>query len=465
MGIVGRVRATKHNPCPLCGVTDWDMTVQYDNGDTVVFCRKVSANKGDFIIGRDGKQYQCIAVDHQVDTGLFSLFREYLPKEEWMRRKATQTQFRESLDFTKPLKFEAKVKSNKECDTFYRYLLSILVLEDKHKERLLHEWESPIHDMKHLLTDYPIRSLPPHDFIRRKLKERFHNPTRNQLIAKLVKKFGEDLSGYPGIYLRTSEYWDSRPMSERWTISGAEGILFPCYDTDGYIYRLRVKCDFPDVVIREGEHEPCEGRWGTLSHNYDANGNHIWHLFCEDGEEILAHPALNSNGVPAVGKVSGKYRTISSLLIKKEPDGSLVNGLKFGCRSGSPYSLYTQPGDNFTVVIGTEGEKKGMVSNAIKHMPVLSVSGVGCFMGLFEADPDTGKSVIDTLKEKGMKAFLLCYDADKEEKEEVMKAQNAFLKKLKEAGIQTYVGDWKSQYDKGIDDILLLGLDIKISKS
>lgn len=462
-----RIRATKHNPCPLCGVTDWDMQIVNDDNTRSVFCRKTSAQKGDILMGKDGLQYKCTAVDCQIDSGLFNVFREYLPKEEWMQRKAAMDpSFRKPMvDYDKPVQGEAVVKSNKECDTFYRTLLSLLVLEEKHKKSLLAEWESSIHNMEHLLTDYPIRSLPPYDKDRYASREKFSNPNRKQLIAKLVEVFGEDLSGYPGMYLRTGKYWDEKPVVERWTIAGEEGTLFPCFDKDGYLYRLRIKCDYPDVKIEEGHYDSYHGMYGTFSHRYDEVGKHTWWFYPSNSDSkplVAADVTLKSNGLP-VGKTVGKYKTISSLSRKRNEAGEEYNGMHLGCRSGSPYSLYTRPGDNYTVVIGTEGEKKGMVANAIKGNPLLTVPGVGSFRQLFEKGED-GLSVMDHLKNRGMKAFLLCYDADKETNHNVMKAQDAFVARLKEEGIQPLIGNWKSQFDKGIDDILLMGVDIQIQR-
>ena len=174
---------------------------------------------------------------------------------------------------------------------------------------------------------------------------------------------------------------------------------------------------------------------------------------------------LNDNRLPIVGgKPEGKYTNISSVYEKRLPDGNVVNAFLNGCRSGSPYSLYYKEGEPFTVVIGTEGEKKSMVANYIKKCPLVCVPGVNSFSVVFEKDA-AGKSLIDFLKSKGMKYFILCYDADKEENERVQNAEASFVEALKEQDVIPLIGEWQGKFNKGLDDILLMGLDITVRRA
>ena len=66
------------------------------------------------------------------------------------------------------------------------------------------------------------------------------------------------------------------------------------------------------------------------------------------------------------------------------------------------------------------------------------------------------------LKKKGMKALVLCYDADKSENSMVSRAEKEFLERIKQAEVIPYTGEWSGKFDKGLDDILLMGIDFKI---
>ena len=69
------------------------------------------------------------------------------------------------------------------------------------------------------------------------------------------------------------------------------------------------------------------------------------------------------------------------------------------------------------------------------------------------------KSVFDCLKEKGMKIFVLAYDADKSENLMVANAERDFVQKVREEGVRPFIANWNGKFDKGLDDILLMGID------
>ena len=497
-------RTSREKPCIFCGDVGYDMRIHYDNGDVCHWCHKVKVGKGQTVLA-GGEEYRCINDAKTIDIGTFALFTRMLSKEEWMAKQARENpNWKPSgkgvytgqngsnnssnkkpavpVEFKVPVRKEGEL-SQDECeplapeklDKIYRYFLSLLVLERKHEKLLLDEWQSTIHDVSGLLRKYPIRSFPPEDKASFKLEEKLENPTRKHIVAKLIQRFGS-LKGVPGFYMRSGTYWDEKPEAERWTFSSIEGIVFPCYDKNGYLYRIRIRDDYPDMKIKKGKDEAFLGRYGLFHHSYDKDGIRTWSFYpeTEDGQERpkpeLVYKAgelnnkitLNSKGLPA-GKPNGKYKNISSVA-EKYVDGKLVNILKFGTRSGSPYSLYCSKGDNFKVVIGTEGEKKAMVANAIKKVPVVCIPGVSSYKVIFKKEQD-GKSLIDTLLEKGMKTFILCYDADKEDNPAVLKAEQDFIKELKAYGVNVLIGYWTGKFNKGLDDILLMGLDFKLQNT
>jgi len=348
-------------------------------------------------------------------------------------------------------------------DIRYRYLLSLLVLEEKHKKVLKDEWESDVfpHIYEDLLKQYPIRSLPPKDNIRFKQEERFKNLSRNKIAAAMVKKFGT-LEGIPGFYLRTGEFYDSKPLEERWTFSGGEGILFPVYDKDGYLYRLRYREDYPNFKVKTGSDYP----EGVFHHKYEENGKRRWYFTYKGKTEAIPIERLpfkvpfKANGCPAIGQAQGKYKTLSSWYDKVEGD-YVVNAFFKGCKSGSPYSLYVPKNANWKIVLITEGEKKGMVSSYAKNCPVISFAGVGTFSAMFELD-ENGVSLYDVFKRMGTKYFVICFDADKETNAGVSGAEHNLGVALKEKGETPLVGEWKGKFSKGMDDILLIGIDLTI---
>lgn len=486
-------RTSRSAPCIFCGDVGYDMRMHYQNEaveEIVHYCHKTKAVKGEVrTVGSN--QYICIAAGKELPVvGSFDLWKKYLSKEEWKCRPkgtydykgpsqnhVTHNAIRRSEKETASHKLipgEVITKPPREQDAFNRYLSELLVLEDKHKEVFIKEWESNTHPdlIKTLMDRYPIRSFPPPDKARYANKEHLRNPSRQELIRKLYEKFG-DLTGYPFIYLKTGAYWDQQPMEKRYAFSCGEGIIFPCYDKDGYLYRYRIKNDYPDIKTKEGAHNPFKGKYGRFHHFYDKDGKHCWNFKAHQDEtyQLVYGPEsdhslrLTERNLPIVGgKAEGKYTNISSVYEKRLSDGSVINGFLNGCRSGSPYSLYYKEGQPFTVVIGTEGEKKSMVANHIKKCPLVCVPGVSSYSVIFQKDAD-GRSLIDFLKEKGMKYFILCYDADKEENERVLHAEASFVEELKKNDVIPLIGEWKGKFNKGLDDILLMGLDITVRRA
>ena len=479
-------RTSKGAPCIFCGDVGYDMRVIYgaEEDETVHWCHKTHASKGD-VVSIGGYDYICISAGKQIEIGEFDLWKRYLTKEEWVeKQKRTNPDFgkgsykggneygrRVELSLSSsvssgPVRDEEPVLPPEKLHEVYSYFLSLLVLEKKHEDMLRKEWRAvTAPDLAdRIFAKYPIKSLPPVDKARFANQERFLNPTRKQIVAKLISRFG-DLRGVPGFYMRSGSYYEDKPEAERWTFAPAEGIIFPCYDKDGYLYRLRYRDDYPGLKLKAGKDEPFNGQFGLFSHYYNKEGRHVWSFKPDNGESYIVYDEntklvrLGTNGLPLVGgKANGKYKNFSSLA-ERMIDGEVVNTLKGGSRSGSPYSLYYYENQPFTVVIGTEGEKKSMVSSLIKGVPLACVPGVSSYECLFKKD-DNGECCIDYLIKRGMKFFALCYDADKEENEAVRKAEAALVKRLKEYGVKVLIGDWSSKFNKGIDDILLMGLDI-----
>lgn len=491
-----RIRCSVHNPCPICGATDWDMAIDYGEEGIVYWCHKATTSNN---VIADGEEYVCIKADKMTsDGGRFNLYKkksQYDACQERNRQKWIEEQRRNNPNWRdypskrnsaaskaqshatepviakKPLQEKTDVLplSNRELDIRYRYFLSLLVLEKKHEKRLRAEWQSAVYpDMgEQLLRIYPIKSLPPEDFVRFRNTEKFENPTRKWIVGKMYEKFG-DLRGIPGFFLRGGT-WQDKPERERWSFAKGEGIIFPCYDVDGYIYRLRFREDYHGMKIKDDDPNRFEGMTGTFKHSYDKEGHHVWTFYPAGKKQpIIVYSqetkkvALNAHGLPVYGKAEGKYKTLSSYYAKQDGD-YLINSMEGGCASGSPYSIYVPENASYRLCIATEGEKKGMVSAHIKGVPVITLPGVGTYGLLFQEE--NGKfSIIEKLKQKGLKMLIICYDADKADNFQVGGAEQRFVEACKKSGIIPLIGDWSGKFDKGLDDILLMGIDFQINK-
>lgn len=468
-----RQRTSKDQPCVFCGDIGYDMRMLYPQADgsveTVHWCHKAQAVKGAHLTGSDGKDYICISADKQVNgggMGTFCLFREYLTKEEWRSRQGKPADFTFFKKQEGPIKGEVEPLSAAELHDRHTFLLSKLTLEEGDYRMLEKEWKiDGGYNLMHLIERYNIVSFPPSDRVRFANNMKLANPTIKSLMHDMCKEFGSPI-GIPGVYERTGTYYDGKPLEDRVTMN-CEGLIFPTFDVKGNLYRLRRREPFPNYQIKEGM-EPFNGMYGTFVHSYDKNARHLWSFVRKDngmsipvwgGDLQQYYITVNENLCPTIGKVSGKYKNVSSLFEKIGENGERYNALTNGCKSGSPYSLYTQPGDSWNFVIATEGEKKGMVANAIKHCPVITVPGVGLYNQLF--DDSKGPSVIDFMKQKGVKGIILCYDADKETNENVKHAETSFVEAIKKSGLKAFIGNW--DLDKGLDDLLIQGGEITIT--
>lgn len=140
---------------------------------------------------------------------------------------------------------------HKQLDRIYRTMLSLLVLDDVHRQYLRKEgWSDE------LLTQHMIRSFPERDFVRFKFSNHFSRcPYRKTLAKKVMETLNLDnLTGVPGAY---------QDEKGNWTFTGPKGILFPLYDQDGWLYGLRIRMDFMDVPFQLDKSK------GMLSYQHD----------------------------------------------------------------------------------------------------------------------------------------------------------------------------------------------------
>ena len=474
-------RCSRKSPCIFCGDVGLDMRMHYPETDEVIhWCHKMRAQKGEHVIANNGIEYKCIASGKRTKEstmGEFCLFKEYLSYDQYCEKRSREDPDWRSKAHNRPkeiaartyradqvfenteveiLPGEAKVLTPEELDQRYRFFLDSLVLEDWHRRSLLAEWKGEVNDVSYLLDQYPIRSLPPSDqerFSEFGKKVRYKNPTRKQIVSKLFEKFGGRLAGMPGLYERQGDYFADKPEAERWTIAVRGGaIIFPSYNKDGLIYRLRLKVDHPDLVIKEKNgYKPYRGSYGYFTWQPDKEGLKCWYVPESDYAKKIEVPDKD-----AYGKPRGKYINFSSFY-EQEVNGEVRNALHNGSRSGSPYSLYGRNRGDESLVILTEGEKKAMVAAELCGCLAVDIPGVSNYGVIFKKE-EGGKSLFEHLIENGAETFILCYDADKEVNPDVLKNEQRLAQELKGRGVCVLIGTWSSKYDKGLDDLLILGI-------
>lgn len=502
--------ATRSEPCIICGKTDHCFRSFWGSDGVLIHCAK---NKGSDVIGRDGQEYYLkrenagyfvyeskeqreqqrqayIEEQKRLNPNFKYRGRSYNPKPVAAKEEAEKPYV--EVDHVDPL-------SNKRLHEIYSYLLSLLILEDEHKKALLDEWDSGSvypHLGEDLLQRWPIRSLPMNDRARKASGTRLKNKTRRQIITEMVKKFGS-LKGVPGFFLETTHYTDYRtgePVTDtHWQMVSLSGIVYPCYDQDGYLYRIRVGDEHPAIKEYARDATGAIIYEETISKTYDKQGHCTEHIrknptyradyrwdkrtgewirkdYATGKEQIVYSKQKNiylvnltSKGYPVVdGKVDGKYKNFSSHYRKEveQEDKILVyNGYTDGCQSGSPFSLYTKKGDNMQFVYITEGEKKAMVINACLNCPVISLPGVHTSSKIFDEGEGAHlhMSLISYLLSIGMKAIIVVYDSDKAVNDAVLAAEQTVITQCKERGILVYSANWNPMFGKGADDVLIIG--------
>ena len=353
---------------------------------------------------------------------------------------------------------------NEILDKVLREWLECMVLCDWHRKKLMTEWDvsqkpevAKVFAPEKIFDSWAIKTMPPDDKVRAEASAYYKihtgGPTRKELVRRLIlicKKHGlESPAGIPGLYFDKEE--------ETWKILSRSGIIFPVYDVHGRIYRFRIGVDTPDV------YGSLEGQSGTFHFYRDT-----WYFDRDDkGVNEKSKVAwrygssrnlikLNHKGLPD-GKPNGKYVNFSSYKEKRiEDTHTITNHFFLGCQCGGCVSVYRPKGGNAQIVWFTEGEKKAMVIAAVLNCTVVCLPGVSSYGKVFSTDG--GGSIVEVLKQQGMRMAVVAYDADKESNDAVSRAEEKLLNELWRSGIQMLsTTEWHGEFGKGMDDMLLDG--------
>lgn len=405
---------TRKSPCPICGKDHWCAWMPTEYGK-VLLCQSHSEDTS--FIGNDGNTYVYVGTSRS-GTGVYEEMNQHYSHiaDKGEKRVCQKPQKRQItvIDEVRPL-------SNDVLDKVYRRMLSMLVLEDRHREYLHSEgWSDELIEKNHIV------SMPIEDFKRYKRAEDYvsKNKWRKSICEQMASTFGS-LRGVPGFYRKDGS----------WKLHCRSGIIFPMYDVQHKMYRLRVRMDFEDII--DGKDQ--SGRYFN-----DAKACYVKPLkglySLEEGKEVFM-------------KSGGKYRNVSSYKEDEDAlkDGYVINILADGCQANNAIGCYYSSTDDMYCCYITEGEKKGILGNSILHAPVISLPGVNSFSLLLD------KTVLHTLIDLGVKVFIIAFDTDKATNEAVMKAEAKTVAALKSQGLYVGLAEWDMKHGKGLDDMLVRG--------
>lgn len=405
----GIINVARSNPCKICGGPDWCGLLPTDYGYLNICMR---ATDEDDVLGNDGLTYHYIKTTSGGNKIYESVEQIQVRKKDYINQQKGK-----AISYKpKELVYENIVTplNNDILDKIYRDFLSLLKLEKHHCNYLLNEgWDLD------LINTNLLRSLPEDDYYRYKYlsKQSLENGWRKDIAKKLSAKYG-NLTGVPGFYLK----------GEEWSFYGLGGLIFPLYDANGYIYRLRIRVD---------------------RQYFDNKGTDI------TSDE---YHRLKNNG--SVVRSVGKYHNFTSYKEDREKakGGIICNTLNCGCASSSNIGFYmnADKDDTYACYI-TEGEKKSIIGNHILNAPFIDIPGVNTYSKLLEYDC-FNKRPVDYLMELGTQLIVIAYDADKSLNAKVLDCEKNTVKILKELGFSLAVANWNIAQGKGLDDLLINGI-------
>lgn len=470
----GCTEVSSSRPCPICGKPDYCCFYQNGKGYPEIICKRTKSQQD--VYGHDGRIYHFLRLTQKEQNTVFQEKELYeairaKEKDDWMRankkgpynpnhrgkwqdKSKTSSPVAANIVVPEPIHYEIvesiKPMSHKDRDVVYKAMLSCLTLEDYHREYLHQEgWSDD------LIEKHKIRSFPMRDVIRAKYSNFFcRNPYRKKLASETMAKLGSDsLLGLPGAF---------KDKSGKWTFAGPSGICFPIYDADGYLYGIRIRMDFTDCGIQLEK-----DRYGQRFYEHGKKKFYLqpfkgWYVF-DKGEKIFLSKKdqgyfTEHNGQEKFIRTSGKYRPLTSFFEdqkEKEQNHRIVNSYDSGCALESGTSLYADENDSYLICYLTEGEKKGIFANHTMDAPLVTFPGVDSWGDLFTGDQN--HRLIDILKQKGTKMFIIAYDADKAVNESVLNAQNKVLGAIRKEGFYVGVANWDESCGKGLDDLLAKG--------
>lgn len=153
----------------------------------------------------------------------------------------------------------------------------------------------------------------------------------------------------------------------------------------------------------------------------------------------------------------GKYRNFSSYQMDEGayPSCYIENVFQNGCEAKNCLLYAMRAENDFTAAWVTEGEKKAIYANKCLSQPVIAVPGVNSFMLLLQKEK--GVSALDLMRQRGVRRFVIAYDADRDNNKMVLQNQNKLAELLVREGFEVFIACWDIRTGKGLDDLLSAG--------
>ena len=450
----------KHSPCPICGTGDFCAWHTSEDGYGVIrLCKRYKDSRviipgGDTPGITDGEYYLLIA---ESGTG-YGIYRNAKDVQEaeangfkvWTKEKRDNFKPKDNVAQAELIPIGInEVASDNVLDKFYRELIKMYPISDEHKRYLKNEGWSD-----RLIENSNLASFPVEDW-----RRSFHNKSkvlpkcflkyRRNAVGEVVKHLGEPV-GVPGFYIDT----DKRTGEEYWTYSSRSGIVFPVYNENGLIVRLRVRMDYIDAI------KECQKDEGGIYFNGE-DGKKRYVVFLKGVfRQEFDGKMVQEKDEKYRGK--GKYRWVTSFFRQEDrKNGTYSNSLKNGTESGNICGLYAKDTDNFLIAIATEGEKKSIIGNDALGMPFCLIPGVSSSEKLFTSR--IGKNILDYLRARGTQYIAVAFDADKYSNMMVLNAEEVLVKQIYNAGFKAIIVTWDVNAGKGLDDALNAGAKLKFN--
>lgn len=420
MALIKSVSRTE--PCPICGKPDYCFWKEREKEPDMynLYCNRSSEAPGVIVTGVDGIEYISI-----FEQSRGTIYESVVQREERKKERVTGKKKERSprqftiLDSIMPL-------PNEQLDTIYRSLMRHLPLYKFHAQYLLNEgWNMEL-IRQHQICSFPAEwknQLP------QSLKK---IPSRENLATDIMNELSlKSLAGVPGAYINEKG---------QWTFCGKSGIVFPVYDENGFIHRLRIRLDYVDLPVKILEDDK-----GFYYMDHSERITVSMSGPYKTVEDKRIYISFKSH--------EGKYRNFSSYKQDKEAykSGFIQNIFNKGCEAKNQLVYAMNQTDDFRVFWLIEGEKKAFLSNYIVKQPFVCIPGVSDFGKLFT--PTNGKTPIDIIRQKGCRIVIIAYDADKYHNDAVMTSLIKLAQAIKKEGLLTIIADWNELNGKGLDDL------------
>lgn len=262
--------ASKSNPCPICGKSDWCSRFLPDDtsyiGQELPVCRRIQAMEIQSSV--DGKTYYF--VKEFSDTSV--LYTDTPGSKDTYPRQKGYSFNPQAKPSVKTEDHGIPAKPNRELNHIYRDFLSHLTLSSKHYEYFRKEgWPEDLIANSHIVS-LPLKKEYDTE------RALFTDQKERKNLMLLLQQNHPSLIGVPGFY---------QDDDDLWTFVGKAGILIPLYDKDQNICRLRLRLDHPERN-ENGKEKNKYKNFSTFLQKKDENGiwKNIYKNGCRAGSQV-----------------------------------------------------------------------------------------------------------------------------------------------------------------------------------